>query len=292
MPLLQQFKFQERFIGDDFVKFISMQEYNEIYKPKVEIPHTHNYYLIMIITKGSGKHFIDFKDYPIHENAIYFLAPGQIHHMHRSLDTDGYDIIFEEHFFCSGITKNEILLQPPFFRNGLIIPYLTLDELNNEYILALFNRVKIEYQNQDAAKWEIIRGILNILINRIETISDKNLHTGDTKYKQAFKILNEFRHLVEKNFASEKSISFYAGKLNISPNHLSETIREVTGETPVNSIRRRTMLEAKRILMENKVSIKEASYKLGYETPSYFIKLFKEETGYTPSEFRAITTSI
>lgn len=291
MPLLQQFKFHERFIGDDFVKFISMQAYNKIYKPNVEIPHTHNYYLIMLITKGSGKHFIDFKDYPIHENAIYFLAPGQIHHMHRSPDTDGYDIIFEEHFFCSGVVKNEILLPPPFFRSSLIIPYLKLDDYNNEYILSLFKRVKTEYENKDAAKWEVIRGILNILINRIESISLKHISAEHPKYKQAFKILNEFRYLIEQNFTTEKSISFYADKLHITQNHLSETVRQVSGETPVYSIRHRTMLEARRILIENKLSIKEVSYKLGYENPSYFIKLFKEQTGFTPSEFRVMATA-
>lgn len=292
MPLLQQFKFQERFIGDDFVKFISMQAYDKIYKPTVEIPHTHNYYLIMFITRGSGKHFIDFKDYPIHENALYFLAPGQMHHMHRSPDTDGYDVIFEEKFFCSGTSKNEILLPPPFFRNGLTIPYLKLDNMDSQYILSLLNRIKAEYENKDVASWEIIRGILSILINRIENMSVKQINTEHPKYKKAFKIVNDFRTLIEETFASEKSISFYADKLNISQNHLTETLREVTGETPVESIRRRTMLEAKRVLLENKLSIKEISYKLGYETPSYFIKLFKEETGFTPAEFRAMATSL
>lgn len=286
MALLHQFKFQERFFGENFIKFISIKEYNRVYRPKVTNPHTHNYYLLMFITKGSGKHFIDFKEYPIHKNAIYFIAPGQVHHMHRSSDTDGFDIIFEEEFFCSGVTKNEIILPPPFFRNGLISPYLNLTDLDSTNMLSLFQRVKTEYTNQDIERWEIIRAILNILINRIEHISSTNKSKVYPKYKQAFKIMNDFRDLVEQSFATEKCVSFYADKLNITKNHLTETIREVSGKTPLDTIRRRTLLEARRILFEDKISIKEVSFRLGYENPSYFIKVFKEETGFTPREFR------
>lgn len=286
MLLLKQFKFEDRFAGDNFLKILSVKEYKEIYTSQIEILHTHNYYFFMYVTEGSGKHYINFKEYPIHDNALYFLAPGQVHYLNSSLDTDGYILVFEEHFFCAGIHKNEILLSPPFFRNGLVTPYIRLAELNQEYMLALFRRIKSEYENDEVTKWEITRGILHILINRIESISLPPATSENSKYKRAFKVLNGFRNLVEQHYSTEKHIAFYAAKLHITPNHLSETIREVTGETPVDSIRRRTLLEAKRRLLANEGSIKELAYQLGYDNVSYFIKLFKVETGLTPTEFR------
>lgn len=286
MALLKEFKFHERFFGENFIKFISIKDYNTLYQPNVTKPHTHNYYLLMLITEGSGHHFIDFKEYPIHRSALYFMAPGQVHHMHRSNDTDGFDIIFEEEFFCSGVTRDEILLPPPFFRNGLINPYLNLNDTDNQYIFSLFQRIQTEYKNQDILKWEIIRALLHIMINKIEHTSSNDNSKAYPKYKQAFKIMNDFRDLVEQKFAAHKGISFYAEQLNITKNHLTETIREVSGETPLDLIRKRTLLEARRILFEDNISIKEVSFRLGYENSSYFIKLFKEETGFTPAEFR------
>lgn len=292
MTLIQEFKFKERFKEDNFLKFISIGEYNKVYNPQVDIPHTHNYYLIMYITAGSGKHFIDFKEYSINKNALYLISPGQVHSMQRSGDTDGFDIIFEEHFFCSGVTKNEIILPPPFFRNGLTSPYIGLDNLNNNFVFALIRRIGYEFKNEIPGKWEIIRSILNILIHRIEVLSLPLSSLNPSKYKRAFKVLNDFRLLVEKHFLTEKSIAFYADKLAITPNHLSETIREVTGETPVTTIRKRTLLKSKSLLLESEDSIKEIGYKLGFESVSYFIKLFKEETGYTPSQFREKAASL
>jgi AraC family transcriptional regulator, transcriptional activator of pobA len=286
MPLIHKFKFGERFVGDNFLKFISMGEYNRVYKPKVEIPHTHNYFLLMLFTKGTGKHYVDFKEYPIKKNALYLIAPGQIHHLKRSKGTDGFDVIFEEHFYCSGIARNEVILPPPFFRNSLVSPYIQLDEEQAKFVASIFSRIKNEFENNVAGKWEVIRSLLNVVISRCEILSSRVGVNDSTKYKRAFKLLNEFTVLVEKYFAKEKQISFYADKLSITTNHLIETVREVTGDTPVDMIRSRALLEAKRKLLENKLSVKEVSHLLGYENTSYFSKVFKEDTGFTPAEFR------
>ena len=59
-----------------------------------------------------------------------------------------------------------------------------------------------------------------------------------------------------------------------------------THSTPLQIINDRIVLEAKRQLQHTSLNIKEISYNLGFEDPSYFVKFFKRQTGYLPSDFR------
>lgn len=287
MKSLKKFKFSERFADDNFLKVTSISDYTAKYKPDVTIPHTHNYYLLMLITAGTGLHFIDFKEYPIKKNALYLITPGQVHSMLRDEENEGYDIIFEDYFFCIGADSDSTVLEPPFFRNGLTSPFLDLEENDATYIEALMKRMQSEYEGNLPAKWEVLRGLLRILIDKCEKISNRISFKDEAKINRPFSIVHDFRLLVEKYYKENKQVSFYAQKLNISSNHLTETIREITKETPIENIRRRTILEAKRLLLENDESVKEISFQLGYESTSYFIKVFRTETGLTPSEFRS-----
>ena len=59
-----------------------------------------------------------------------------------------------------------------------------------------------------------------------------------------------------------------------------------THSTPLQIINDRIVLEAKRQLQHTSLNIKEISYNLGFEDPSYSVKFFKRLAGSMPSEFR------
>ena len=286
MALLPDFTFRERFAGERFFKFISIGEYKARYQPQVHQPHTHRYYLLMFITQGSGSHFIDFKEYPIAPDALYCIAPGQVHHLHWSEDVAGYDVLFEEHFYCSGNEADALPLPPPFFRSGLVRPHLPLAREAADFTAGLFQRLGQEYRGDFSGKWAVIRSLLHLLLGKLESVAGANLPASLPKISRQVKLAGEFKQLVEAHYAQHKNVPFYAGRLFVSSNHLTETVRAVTGETPLELIRRRTLLEAKRRLLARKESIKELAFGLGYESSAYFIRLFKQETGFTPAAFR------
>ena len=84
----------------------------------------------------------------------------------------------------------------------------------------------------------------------------------------------------------EKSVQAYTSLLNISEKQLNKSTTMLIGKTPKQIINDRVILEAKRLLVHGNKSVKEISYKLGYDEPTNFIKYFKKITGNTPTEFR------
>ncbi|MEQ8881413.1 MAG: helix-turn-helix transcriptional regulator, partial [Cyclobacteriaceae bacterium] len=75
------------------------------------------------------------------------------------------------------------------------------------------------------------------------------------------------------------------GKLQVSHRYLSDTIKAETGKTAVDQINLFLIDEAKDLLLAPNASISETAYKLGFEYPQYFSRLFKKKVGISPKEY-------
>jgi AraC-like DNA-binding protein len=82
------------------------------------------------------------------------------------------------------------------------------------------------------------------------------------------------------------TVNYMASKLNLSPKYLSDLLKQETGKTALELIHLHVISEAKNLLVEGEQSISEIAYRLGFENPPYFSRLFKKEVGISPKEFK------
>jgi len=80
-------------------------------------------------------------------------------------------------------------------------------------------------------------------------------------------------------------INEFAEMMHIHPGHLSNTIKEVTGQSTCSFFEERLVQASKELLLQENLSIKEVAMRLTYD-PSNFTKFFKRYTGITPKQFR------
>ena len=116
----------------------------------------------------------------------------------------------------------------------------------------------------------------------------KNLHkdNGDN----AMIIFNHFMDLASKYYLTERKMDFYVKELNISHQHLSRIVKQISGTTPMHQIDNFLIMEAKNMLIGTKMSIKEISASLNFTNQAVFYRLFKRLTGQLPSDFRKCNT--
>lgn len=100
------------------------------------------------------------------------------------------------------------------------------------------------------------------------------------------RIIDRFISLVQQNFKKERFLEFYAEQLEITPKHLSRTMKTQTGFTAVEWIERYVILEAKVMLKSTNLSIQQISDELNFPSQSFFGKYFKKNVGMSPKEFR------
>ena len=96
-----------------------------------------------------------------------------------------------------------------------------------------------------------------------------------------------FRDAVEKDFATNHSVSAYADALGYSRRTLVRAVRAATGETPKGFIDKRVVLEAKRLLAHTDLPIGRVGAAVGFPDSANFSKFFHQHTDTTPVAFRA-----
>jgi len=99
-------------------------------------------------------------------------------------------------------------------------------------------------------------------------------------------IVKRFYHLIEENFQKNLLLSDYARLIGVTPNHLTQTVRQLTGKSSSQVIKAKQLLEIKRLLFHTNLTVSEIANLLHFEDQSYFTKFFKRETGSTPLQYR------
>ncbi len=254
---------------------------------KVEYPHRHHdFYEVLFLTNGTGIHTIDFQDYEIKANSIFFLSPGQIHDLQLSSDVEGYIFLFSSAFYHFNKTDPYKLFELPFFYNlGKENPPIYLEKETDKTIITEFFQKSIaESQLNFPDCEEVIRALLDLLLIHCKRIYPlQNQEDSNVKGKI---LVKRFKQIIEQHCQENLSIKQYAELLKITPNHLSETVKAVTGRTSSDLINDRMLLEIKRMLTHTNLSISEIAFQLNFSDQSYFSKYFKKLVGMSPGEWR------
>lgn len=98
--------------------------------------------------------------------------------------------------------------------------------------------------------------------------------------------VHDFIKLVHVYYTQERSVSFYAAKLFISPKYLSLLVKEVTGKSAARWIDEFVLMEAKNLLRFSGKNVQQVAYSLNFSNQSSFGKYFKHLTGMSPTEYQ------
>ena len=97
---------------------------------------------------------------------------------------------------------------------------------------------------------------------------------------------NSFHNLVNTNFRKHRCLEFYADKLCITTKYLSNITRMATHKSASKLISIAIIGEAKKLLVESRMTVSQIADELGFPNVSSFGKYFKKEVGITPTKFR------
>lgn len=246
-------------------------------------PHRHDFYIGMLFTKGSGIHQIEFTNYDIKPGHVFMLSPGEVHDWKLSSDIEGYIFFHTKEFFDLHFTYEKVDSYPFYccLRNN---PQIVLKHKSREKIKEIFSEIVEEYEGTELLKFQKLSSLLNVLYIGLSRIYLPN-KIVQSKNLQYLARLKELEHLIDKHFKEHKSSKDYALMMHISEKHLNRICKTCINKTTTQLITERVILEAKRMLVFAKSSVSQIADELGYSNSSYFIQLFKKNTGQTPVEF-------
>lgn len=262
----------------DLIRLERLEKY--IIKDK---SHVLSYYDITLITEGNGLFFLDEFNYHIEPNKIFFTSPMQVRKWEIEKVPKGLVLIFEEEFLCTFFNDSQFVQKLSYFNTTTHKPVLTLANSEFGYFEKVLKNIEEEIVAQVEKDNHILRALLYqalVWLNRQYQKSNSILEQASNKY------IFEFKKLVNKYFSDQHSVNFYANKLNITPGHLNDIVKENLGISAKKHIQNRIFLEAKRLLLYSSLSVSEIAWKLHFQDNSYFIRAFKNRIGCTPQLFR------
>lgn len=246
-------------------------------------PHYHDFFQV-ILFEGPGTMMHDFRDFSVRKPTLIFLSPGQVHTIRPKPKLQATLLSFTQSFFDDAAPPPSLLYEMPFFFPEETKPWMAIPPEALDKVRGTFVELQREFDAAENGADEILRSMLRILFVRLSRLYSR-IHPPEEPSRAA-KLVRQFHVEVETHVVETRPLTAYARALGVTPNHLSDVVRERTGHSPGDIIRRRKLLEAKRLLSHSNMSVSEVGYALGFEDPSYFGRFFRRYDGQTPADFR------
>lgn len=246
-----------------------------------------SFYSIILFTEDSEETItINEQKQCVRKGMVACSRPGDIWSWPENNELKGVHLLFEEEFLLSFFNDQQFLNKFVYLHPDRPSPFLYLGEDLFERLIYLYKHMKLEIDSNSSKDQHLLRAMLYetlTLMNRAENIASPI--NSDTEIAP-LRYIAAFQKYVDKNFATHCDVNYYADLLCITPNYLNKIISKHLGMSTKQYIQNRTINEAKRLLVYTSLSITEISEKLHFNTVSYFVRLFRKNTGSTPSRFR------
>jgi AraC-like DNA-binding protein len=251
---------------------------------------TCDFYIIALKKLKSGVILYGKTKYDNDRGSMFFMKPRQL--------ITVQDMELKEKGFAIHIHKDFLMGHPLFteIKKYGYFDYETSEALHlspreEEVMWSLYHKMEKEYHNNpDEFSKSIILSHLDSILKYAQRFYKRQFIDRKPLSGKTITKFNEYLdEYFEKGIVTEKglpTVNYMASKLNISTKYLSDILKQETGKTALELIHLYVISEAKNLLVEGEQSISEIAYKLGFENPPYFSRLFRKETGVSPKEYK------
>lgn len=168
---------------------------------------------------------------------------------------------------------------------------LHLSDKEEATIESIINNIQQEYHSPiDNFSQDVMVSHLEVLLNYCNRFYNRQFITrkmaGNDLLVQLDELLTAYFDSDNVSQSGLPTVQYISGKLNVSPGYLSDMLRTVTGQNTQQHIHNKLIERAKDALATTRMSVSEIAYRLGFEHPQSFSKLFKSKTAVSPLAFR------
>lgn len=254
--------------------------------PNIHLPARRGMYMVIFSGPAGAVHHIDNRAFTLPPYSVLFIGPDRISRFDNEMTEDTYVLLFSSNFFGRSNRDLHFLLNSPLFNDHSQVYYMTLPD---EGLLYGKVMVHLLYQARNGIGERINQDLAYNLIEQILIMGSMNVkqvsNAGYREDQDNFLVLR-YRTLIAEYFVPEKSVKFYADKLNVTERRLTKATEQVTGVGAKELIIDHVMEEAKRQLTHSEKNVKEISLALGFSGEQNFSAFFFKYAGIRPTEFR------
>ncbi len=250
-------------------------------------PHIHKEFEFLVISRGSGKLFVDGAEYELAEGEGIFINSGALH---LGIKTDSepcsfFAIVFSPEIF--GRFGNDLIMNKyvlPIMRGDIVFPSVFgKNEKWGREVLRCCSEIG-ELAEKMMPCYELK---IKELFLRIWRICTEHSEVRSEDHDKGLEKIKKAIEFIQNEYSAPLSLNDIASSAGMSREHFCRSFSSVMHMTPFDYVNRVRIDNGCRMLTESDMPIGEISERCGFNSFSYFSKKFRALTGQTPAEYRA-----
>lgn len=240
--------------------------------------------LFLLCLRGNCRVKIHLTHYEMKEGALAILFPGVFFQIEeQSKDCRFIFVAFSRKLIEGAkLFSYTVGYTPYIFERPVIDMQKEKFELFRDSIRLLIRRQKIKEEMTEMQ----VGLIYTQLLLALGGVYKKRGEDDSPRYNRNQEIVKELVRIIVQYYKTERNVSFYAEKLHLSPQHLSTTVKKVTGKTLTDILSSFIIRDAQAKLRSTDMTVQEIAYSLNFSDISFFGKYFKRYTGMSPKQYR------
>ena len=242
--------------------------------------HTIGDFMIIYMHSDGGGIVCSEKVYPIKKGGLCFVGAKKYHYTMPD-DPDGYErskvfVSANEFRKISAFFPNETNWSKMFTSESLV--YAEIDEGDEDKVEAIFK--EIEQNKTDTDRFPIV---LASCYMRLLSFIEKNAKDSALGSQDFISRAIEY---INRNITEDITIDGICSAVHTSKYYFCRQFKKATGLTVANYILKTRIVMAKNMLLSESMTVGEVSEKCGFSSISYFCRVFKEDVGVSPKQYK------
>lgn len=225
----------------------------------------------------------------LHTGDALIILPTHLFHLESKSDDFRCEVVLYTDEYWTSISKS---INYPMLKSVEHYPLVCLPDNKRNEVYSLLSLIE---EHEDAAYSDKSYNAIEqsiaasyayaVMMNVCLIIDRANIELPKTISRKE-SLTRDFFDLLAVHYATQRQVSFYASNLCVTPKHLSMMIKDVTKLPIQDWITNVTVLHIKRLLRMTNASVQQISEDLNFNSPSTFIRFFRQHTGTTPLKYR------
>lgn len=247
-------------------------------------PFRSSHFSVILIIKGGMKIKVNFFEYELAAKEVLIIPPNAI----REMLWEGDDVYFISLLFTTEFLGEAGILGKYFnvanFLKEGMASFSKVTKTDHNILLQLTQIIYtlLNTDSYSAGDDEVIQNLFRAILLKVKQYYDQI----PVDKKLSASLIYRFIKLLSQHYLVHREVGFYAEKLSINEKYLTQLLKRKTGKTARQFITEMVILEAKVLLNENILSVKEIAAQLHFENQFHFSRFFKQYSGLSPTEYK------
>lgn len=262
----------------DLIHCESIPERSSLHDWEIK-PHRHGDLVqLLYVQAGSAELQVEGQQVRVEQAALQVVPALSVHGFRFSEDIRGYVLSLAQPL----VDQLSAALDHPPLARAACYPV----GAHQRYLDTVFDAITLEYSQPALGRELMLQSLISALLVWVARGEQAHTQAQTETPDRGREHLQRFSQLLETHYREHLPIEHYATQLGISGAHLNALCRRLAGQSALQMINQRLVLEAKRCLVYTAMTINQVSDNLGFSEPAYFSRFFKRSTGLTPKVFR------